>query len=162
MHTPPANEAKGPTVHDRVKLTPVKDQLRDARGNVDDGDARNFHNQKKKKEDGAARGYHPRRGGRYDSEEDKSPSPEPPGTRVFSREIRTAPFPPRYRQPTMLTKYSGETDPGLWLNDYRLACQLGSATDDTVIIRNLPLHLADSARTWLEHLPANQIATGLA
>ena len=41
--------------------------------------------------------------------------------------------------------------------DYRLACQLGGATDDAVIIRNLPVHLADSARTWLEHLPANQI-----
>jgi hypothetical protein len=26
-----------------------------------------------------------------------------------------------------------------------------------VIIRNLPLHLTDSARTWLEHLPASQI-----
>jgi hypothetical protein len=26
-----------------------------------------------------------------------------------------------------------------------------------VIIRNLPLHLADSARTWLEHLPPSQI-----
>ena len=30
-------------------------------------------------------------------------------------------------------------------------------TDDAVIIRNLTLHLADSAHTWLEHLPANQI-----
>jgi hypothetical protein len=28
------------------------------------------------------RSYHPRRGGRYDSEEDWSPSPEPPGLRV--------------------------------------------------------------------------------
>jgi hypothetical protein len=36
------------------------------------------------------RGYHPRRGGRYDSEEDRSPSPEPPGPRVFSRAIRRA------------------------------------------------------------------------
>jgi hypothetical protein len=45
----------------------------------------------------------------------------------------------------------------VWLNDYRLACQLGGATTDEVIIRNLPLHLADSARTWLEHLPASQI-----
>jgi hypothetical protein len=45
----------------------------------------------------------------------------------------------------------------VWLNDYRLACQLGGATTDEVIIRNLPLHLADSARTWLEHLPPNQI-----
>jgi hypothetical protein len=33
------------------------------------------------------RGYHPRRGGRYDSEEDRSPSPEPPGPWVFSRAI---------------------------------------------------------------------------
>jgi hypothetical protein len=31
------------------------------------------------------RGYHPRRGGCYDSEEDRSPSPEPPGPRAFSR-----------------------------------------------------------------------------
>jgi hypothetical protein len=33
------------------------------------------------------RGYHPRRGGRCKSEEDRSPSPEPPGLRVFSRAI---------------------------------------------------------------------------
>jgi hypothetical protein len=51
----------------------------------------------------------------------------------------------------------GETDPSVWLNDYRLACQLGGATTDEVIICNLPLHLADSARTWLEHLLASQI-----
>jgi hypothetical protein len=42
------------------------------------------------------RGYHPRRGGRYDSEEDRSPSPEPPGLRVFSRAIRRAPFLARF------------------------------------------------------------------
>jgi hypothetical protein len=47
----------------------------------------------------------------------------------------------------------------VWLNDYRLVCltKLGQTTSDEVIIRNLPLHLADSARTWLEHLPASQI-----
>ena len=142
-------------VHDRVKLTLVKDRLRDTCGNAHDGDARNILNQKKK--DGASYGYHPRRGGLYDCKEDRSPSPEPPGTRVFSQEIHAALFPPRFRQPTTLTKYSGETDPGLWLNDYRLVCQLGGVTDDAVIIRNLPLHLTDSARTWLEYLPANQI-----
>jgi hypothetical protein len=38
-----------------------------------------------------------------------------------------------------------------------LVCQLGGATNDEVIIRNLPLHLGDAARTWLEHLPASQI-----
>jgi hypothetical protein len=76
---------------------------------------------------------------------------------VFSREIRTPAFPQRFRQPTTIVKYNGKTDPRVWLNDYRLACQLGGATSDEVIIRNLPLHLADSARTWLEHQPASQI-----
>ena len=33
----------------------------------------------------------------------------------------------------------------------------GRWTEDAVIIRNLPLHLADATRTWLEHLPADQI-----
>jgi hypothetical protein len=42
------------------------------------------------------RGYHPRRGGRYDSGEDRSPSPEPPGPQAFSRAIRRAPFPTRF------------------------------------------------------------------
>jgi hypothetical protein len=42
------------------------------------------------------RGYHPRRGGHYDSEEDWSPSPKPLGPRVFSRAIRRAPFPARF------------------------------------------------------------------
>jgi hypothetical protein len=76
---------------------------------------------------------------------------------VFSREIRAAAFPQRFRQPSTIVQYNGETDPRVWLNDYRLACQLGGATSDEVIIRNLPLHLGDSARTWLEHLPASQI-----
>jgi hypothetical protein len=66
------------------------------------------------------RGYHPRRGGRYDSEEDRSPLPEPPGPRVFSRAIRRAPFPARFRAPTTITKYLGETRPELWLADYQL------------------------------------------
>jgi hypothetical protein len=68
------------------------------------------------------RGYHPRRGGCYDSGEDQSPSPEPPGPQAFSRAIRRAPFPIRFRTPTTITKYSGETRPELWLADYRLAC----------------------------------------
>jgi hypothetical protein len=76
---------------------------------------------------------------------------------VFSQEIRAAAFPQRFRQPSTIVKYNGETDPRVWLNDYRLACQLGGATRDEVIIRNLPLHLGDAARTWLEHLPASQI-----
>ena len=46
---------------------------------------------------------------------------------------------------------------GLWLEDYPLACQAGGADNDDFIIRNLPLFLTDSARTWLEYLPPNRI-----
>ena len=117
---------------------PVRERIRDTRGHAGDGDARNVIN---------GRRYMPRRGGRFDPEHDRSESPEPPGTRVFRREIRTTPFPSRFRQPNTLVKYSGETDPAVWLNNYRLACQLGGATEDAVIIRNLPLHLAVATRT---------------
>jgi hypothetical protein len=104
------------------------------------------------------RGYHPRHGGRYDSGEDRSPSPEPPGPRAFSRAIRRAPFPTRFRTPTTITKYSGESKSELWLTNYRLACQLGGTDDDNLIIHNLPLFLSDAARAWLEHLPSAQIS----
>jgi hypothetical protein len=139
--------------------TPVRERILDTRGQAQDGDARNIINARRvgNTETRAAVGYHPWRGGRYDSRKDHLPTPEPPGTRVFSREIRTTSFPQRFHQPTSIDKYTGETDPGVCLNDYRLACQLGDTTTDKVIIRNLLLHLADSARTWLEHLPPSQI-----
>jgi hypothetical protein len=139
--------------------TSVWERILDTRGQAQDGDARNIINARRtgNAETRAATVYHPRLGGHYDSREDRSPMPEPPGTRVFSREIRTTSFPQRFRQPTSIDKYTGETNPRVWLNDYRLACQQGGATTDEVIIRNLPLHLADSARTWLEHLPPSQI-----
>jgi hypothetical protein len=139
--------------------TPAKERLLDTRGQARDGDARNVINARRtsKADVRAAAGYHPQRGGRYNSDEDRSPTPEPPGTRVFSQEIRAAAFPQGFRQPTTIVKYNGETDPRVWFNDYHLECQLSGATSDEVIIRNLPLHLGDSARTWLEHLPASQI-----
>jgi hypothetical protein len=97
-------------------------------------------------DDKVRRGYHPGCGGRYDSGEDRSPSPEPPGPQAFSRAIRRAPFPTWFRAPTTITKYSGETRLELWLADYRLAYQLGGTDDDNLIIRNLPLFLSDAAQ----------------
>jgi hypothetical protein len=84
--------------------------------------------------------------------------PNHPVRKAFSRAIRRAPFPTRFRTPTTITKYSGETRPELWLVDYRPACQLGGTDDDNLIIRNLPLFLSDAARAWLEHLPPAQIS----
>jgi hypothetical protein len=54
-------------------------------------------------------------------------------------------------------RYDGDTNPSVWLEDYRLACHAGGATDDLIVIKNLPLYLGDSARTWLEHLPRDKI-----
>jgi hypothetical protein len=81
--------------------TPVRERILDARRQAQDGDACNVINARRtgNTEARAAAGYHPRRGGRYDSREDRSPMPEPPGTRVFSREIRTASFPQRFASP---------------------------------------------------------------
>jgi hypothetical protein len=122
------------------------------------GDEQRRRDRRAQLEEKPCRGYHPRRGGRYDSEEDRSPSPEPPGPRVFSRAIRRVSFLARFRAPTTITKYLGETRPELWLADYRLACQLGGMDDDNLIIRNLPLVLSDASRAWLEHLPPAQIS----
>ena len=139
---PPPNPQGGdraPSVHERVGANA------DARARRRDRD------------EAESQRYRPCRGGRYDPDHDRSTSPEPLGPRVFSEAIRRAKFPARFRQPANLTKYSGETNPELWLADYRLACQLGGAEDDLLIIRNLPLHLADTARVWLEHLPERMI-----
>ena len=85
-------------------------------------------------------------------------APEPLGPRVFSRAIRSTPLPSPFRPPTSVAKYNSETKPELWLADLRLACQLGGARgDDRAIIRQLPIFLSDTARRWLEDLPANQI-----
>jgi hypothetical protein len=122
------------------------------------GNEHRRHDHRARLDEKVRRGYHPRRGGRYDSEEDRSPSPEPPGPQAFSRAIRRAPFSTRFRAPTTITKYSGETRPELWLADYPQACHLGGTDDDNLIICNLPLFLSDAARAWLEHLPPAQIS----
>jgi hypothetical protein len=122
------------------------------------GNEHHRHDRRAHLDEKVRQGYHPRRGGRYDSGEDRSPSPKPPGPQAFSRAIRRAPFPTRFRTPTTITKYSGETKPELWLADYRLACQLSGTDDDNLIIRNLPLFLSDATRAWLEHLPPAQIS----
>jgi hypothetical protein len=79
--------------------TPVRERILDTRGQAQVGDARNVINARRmgNTETRAMAGYHPWLGGRYDSREDRSPTPEPPGTRVFSREIRTGSFPQRFR-----------------------------------------------------------------
>ena len=98
VHTPPGgkgkaavvHDAKAPSVHDRIGKAPARERLHDTRGRADEGDARYVINGRK---------YTPRRVGCFDPEHDRGESPEPPGTRVFSREIRTAPFPRAFDSP---------------------------------------------------------------
>ena len=97
--------------------------------------------------EGASHDYHPCRGRHYDSSEDRSSSPNLPGPQAFGQHILNAVFPPWYRPPTNILKYSRETNTRLWLKDYRLAFQAGGVDSDNFIIRNLPLFLSDSTRT---------------
>jgi hypothetical protein len=71
------------------------------------GNEHHHRNRRAHLDERVRRGYHPRRGGRYDSGEDRSPSPEPSGPQAFSRAIRRASFPTRFRTPTTITKYLG-------------------------------------------------------
>ena len=112
--------SKRPSVHDRLRAPSVHDRLSDRREAQDDHDV--VRRRRRHDDDGPARGYHPHRGSRYDSGEDRSPSPGPPGPRVFSKAIRSAPFLAQFWQPANLAKYSDQTNPELWLTDYRLAC----------------------------------------
>jgi hypothetical protein len=57
------------------------------------GDEHHRRDRRAHLEEKVRRGYHPRRGGCYNSEEDRSPSPKPPGPQAFSRAIQRAPFP---------------------------------------------------------------------
>ena len=89
-------------VHERIGLHHDAHNTLDAR--------RHAHSDKREE---ASRGYHPRHGGRYDSGEDRSPSPDLPGPQAFGRHILNVVFPSRYRPPTNIPKYCGETNPGL-------------------------------------------------
>jgi hypothetical protein len=101
------------------------------------------------------------RGGRrrHDSDDDREPSwsPNQWGPRAFGQSIRDAKLPSRFRAPINIPRYDGDTNPSVWLEDNRLACHAGGATNDLFVIKNLPLYLGDSACTWLEHLPHDRI-----
>jgi hypothetical protein len=79
------------------------------------GNEHRRHDRQARLDEKVRRGYHPRCGGRYDSGEDRSPLPEPPGPQAFSRAIRLAPFPTRFRAPTTITSTRGKQGPNCGL-----------------------------------------------
>jgi hypothetical protein len=98
-------------------------------------------------------------GRRHDSDDDRdlSWSPNQRDPQAFGQSIRGAKFPSRFHTLTNVPRYDGDTNPSVWLEDYRLACHARGVTDDLFVIKNLPLYLGNSSRTWLEHLPWDKI-----
>ena len=95
---PSVHPAKDASVHQtppggrQLTVVPVHERLghnRDERSTID-ARKRGYNDSR----EGARRGYHPRRGGCYDSSEDRSPSLSLLGPQAFGRHILNAAFPP--------------------------------------------------------------------
>jgi len=78
------------------------------------------------------------------------------GPICFSERIRSTPIPPHFRIAQGVEKYRGDAKPQMWLDDYRIAVQIGGGGDE-IAMMHLPLMLEGSARTWLNQLPPNSI-----
>jgi hypothetical protein len=92
------------------KAATVCERVVDNREPRDTCDDFNEHH-KRRSSDGASRGYDAHRGGRYDSSEDCSPSPEPPGPRVFSKTIRRTQLPIQFHPQRVSPSITGRPNP---------------------------------------------------
>ncbi|KAI4997097.1 hypothetical protein ZWY2020_052439 [Hordeum vulgare] len=72
------------------------------------------------------------------------------------RAICSADIPPNFQLATGISKFTGESKPETWLDDYRVAVQIGGG-DDQVAMKQLPLMLDGSARAWLNQLAPSSI-----
>src|SRR4051812_6633468 len=87
---------------------------------------------------------------------DQGSYPMATGPVCFSERIRSTPIPPHFRIAQGVEKYRGDAKPQTWLDDYRIAVQIGGGGDE-IAMMHLPLMLEGSARTWLNQLPPNSI-----
>ncbi|KAI4981460.1 hypothetical protein ZWY2020_021952 [Hordeum vulgare] len=55
-----------------------------------------------------------------------------------------------------ISKFTGESKPEAWQDDYRVAVQIGGGNNN-VAMKHLPLMLDGSARAWLNQLPPSSI-----
>jgi hypothetical protein len=78
---------------------------------------------------------------RYDSDADcyHSLSPNKRVQRAFNQSVRDATFPSCFWALTNVPRYDGDTNPSVWLEDYRLVCHAGGVTDNLFITKNLPI-----------------------
>lgn len=78
------------------------------------------------------------------------------GLRCFSRTIRQARVPEKFKLPHDTVKYDGTQDPRTWIEDYLATVKLHYGTRDTAM-QFIQLHLKESARAWLRSLPEESI-----
>ena len=78
------------------------------------------------------------------------------GPECFSRAITAAVIPPNFRLATGVSKFTGESKPETWLEDYRVAVQIGGENDE-VAMKHLPLMLEGLAKAWLTQLAPGSI-----
>ena len=67
-------------------------------------------------------------------------------------------IPPDFRLATGVSKFAGESKPEIWLEDYRVAVQIGGGNDE-VAMKHFQLILEGSARAWLNQLAPSSIYT---
>ena len=89
--------------------------------------------------------------------DDRSPSPEGLGPWAFGRRIWRASFPQRFQPPTNIAKYTEETNPGIWLEDFWLVYRAGGVDDGLFFIQYLPICMGEHVWAWLEFLPHDRI-----
>jgi hypothetical protein len=70
-----------------------------------------------------------------------SPIPDACGPQAFARRIRQTLFLTWFRAPLNIIKYSRDTNPAVWLEDFRLACRAGGVDNDLFIIQYLVIYL---------------------
>ena len=67
-------------------------------------------------------------------------------------------IPSNFRLAIGVSKFTGESKPDTWLEDYRVAVQIGGGNDE-VAMKHLPLVLEGTARAWLNQLAPSSIYT---
>ena len=67
-------------------------------------------------------------------------------------------IPPNFRLATGVSKFTGESKPDTWLENYRVAVQIGGGNGE-LAMKHLPLMLEASARAWLNQLAPGSIFT---
>lgn len=92
----------------------------------------------------------------YDRDHQNGSGAVVPDPECFSRAIQSAEIPPNFRLAAGISKFTSESKPETWLDDCRVAVQIGGGNDN-VAMKHLSLMLDGLARAWLNQLAPSSI-----